>query len=413
MKVLQINVTANWGSTGHIAEQINLQAQQRGWDTYIAYGRHATPSKSKLIKCGSQLQVYEHYAEYCLLDNDGLASRLATRKLIREISELKPDIIHLHNIHDHWLNYKILFDYLNTLGIPIVWTIHDCWAFTGDCCHFTAFGCERWKTGCSQSCPYRKSRFCGNFSNRTEEHYKLKKRLFLSTRNLSLVPVSKWLEGVVRDSFLKEKNIQTIYNGVDTEVFHPLKDTEAVLKKYGLENTRYVMGVATAWSERKGFPDYCKLAALIEDDIKIVLVGLNSKKIKEAEKYGIIGIARTENVLELAALYNGASIILNLSYEETFGLTTVEGFACGTPSIVYNSTASPELVSPDTGIIVNPGDVEGIAAAVRRIMENPAHFTLENCRRRAVENFNKDQQFAKYISLYKSLLQTINSNELM
>ena len=101
---LQINVTANWGSTGKIAEQIGLCAMKHGWESYVAYGRMKNPSGSKLIKIGSQMDVYEHYAESVFLDNEEMASRHASKKFIKKIDEIKPDIVHLHNIHDHYLN---------------------------------------------------------------------------------------------------------------------------------------------------------------------------------------------------------------------------------------------------------------------------------------------------------------------
>ena len=403
-KLLQINVTANWGSTGKIAEQINVMAQKQGWSTYIAYGRYSNPSESQLIRVGSDLNVYEHYAEHICLDNDGLSSRNTTRKLVKVIKGIKPDIIHLHNIHDHWLNYKILFEYLNTLDVPVVWTQHDCWAFTGDCGYFSQLACNQYASGCSETCPFRKKTITRRFVNHTKQHYELKKGLFSATRKLTLVPVSHWLEGVLKESFLKDKRIKTIYNGVDISVFRPIENFGDVLKKFGLDGVPYVVGVATAWSERKGFADYCKLSVMMPQGVRIVLVGLDEKLRKNAEKNGIIGIARTDNIEELVALYNGAAIVMNLSYEETFGLTTVEGFACGRPGIVYGATASPELVTNETGIVVEPGDVVGVARAVGGILEKGKSYYTDACRRRAVEYFDKDKCFEEYLQLYERLL---------
>jgi len=402
-KLLQINVTVNWGSTGKIAEQINRLAQQKGWVTYIAYGRYANPSDSESLHIGNSFYVYEHYLEHQLCDNDGLASRLATRRLVEKIDEIHPNLIHLHNIHDHWLNYRILFEYLNTLDIPIVWTQHDCWSFTGDCGYFSQLACNQWIGECTRDCPYRNGMFMRRFINNTTKHYNLKKELFSATKNLTLVPVSHWLEGILKQSFLKDKPIRTILNGVDMNVFKPIDDTWKTLKKYGLESIPYVVGVATAWSERKGFKDYCRLAQRMSDGVKIVLVGLSEKLHEEASEYGIIGIPRTENVGELVALYNGASIVMNLSYEETFGLTTVEGFACGTPSIVYNATASPELVTSDTGIVCEPGDIEGVASAVGKLLsvQKPVYA----CRKRAVECYDKNDRYHEYLDLYEDLLE--------
>lgn len=402
-KLLQIDACLNSGSTGRITEDIAKMAMNQGWECYIIHGSRYVnhPSVMKSFSPGSVADEYLHYAEYYLFDNDGLASQKATYRAIEYIEQLHPSIIQLHDIHDHWLNYKILFDYLNTLDIPIVWTQHDCWSFTGDCGYFSQLACSQYVSGCTNDCPYRKNPIPRRIINHAKEHYELKKLLFCKTKNLTLVPVSHWLEGVIKKSFLKDKSIQTIQNGIDVNVFRLADDVDKTLKKYGLNHTKYVMGVATAWSERKGFADYCKLAAKMPKDVKIVLVGLDDKLRKNAEKFSIVGLKRTDNVDELVALYNGASIVMNLSYEETFGLTTVEGFACGTPSIVYNATASPELVTPETGIIEEPGDINGVAEAIRQLLsvEKP----VKACRERAVKYFNKDDRFQEYINLYEKM----------
>lgn len=395
--IFQINVTANSGSTGRIAEQINMMAGKSGWKTYLAYGRDVQPCQSELIHIGNMLQVYEHYAEHRLFDNDGLASRLATRQLIGKIMEIKPDVIHLHNIHDHWLNYRILFDYLNTLDTPIVWTQHDCWSFTGFCGHYTMMNCDKWRTTCD-SCPMKKHRF-----EKTRKHFLLKKELFSATKNMVLIPVSHWLESQLKESFLKHHPIRPILNGVDIDVFHPI-DSILVRKKYGISDSPYIVACATSWSIRKGLKDYIALSKIIDKGVKIVLVGLSEKQIEQISPYGIVCIPRTESVLELAALYSGAEIVMNLSYEETFGLTTVEGFACGTPSIVYNSTASPELITSETGIVVAPGDIEAVSSAVGQIMKVGKKNFSSACRMRAETNYNKNDRYNDYVNLYEELM---------
>jgi len=232
----------------------------------------------------------------------------------------------------------------------------------------------------------------------------VKKRLFTATKNLTLVPVSEWLTKEIEKSFLKEVPVHTILNGIDTKIFQHVDDIEQTLSRYGLLNKKYVLGVATIWSERKGFEDYCQLAPLMPEGVKIVLVGLNEKMQEKAKQYGIIGISRTDNIGELVALYNGAEIVMNLSYEETFGLTTVEGFACGTPGIVYNATASPELITPETGIIVEPGDVQGVGDAVSTILNKGKRYYSEACRMRAVECYDQRNAFAKYLKLYNLMI---------
>ena len=395
--IFQINVTANSGSTGRIAEQINQLAGKRGWETYLAYGRNMQPCQSKLIQVGNMLQVYEHYAEHRIFDNDGLASRLATKHLIDKLKKIKPDVIHLHNIHDHWLNYRLLFEYLNTLDTPIVWTQHDCWSFTGGCGHYTMVKCNKWLTTCD-NCPQKTHLF-----EKTKKHFELKKKLFSSTKQMVLIPVSHWLESQIKDSFLNNCQIKPILNGVDVDVFRPV-DSSIVRERYGIGNDPYLVACATSWSIRKGLRDYVALSKVIDKEVKIVLVGLSEKQIEQISPCGIVCIPRTESIQELVALYSGAEIVMNLSYEETFGLTTVEGFACGVPSIVYNSTASPELITSHTGIVVAPGDIEAVSSAVYQIMRMGKKRYSSACRMRAETTYNKNDKYNEYVDLYEELI---------
>lgn len=398
-KLLQINVTVNWGSTGRIVEQIGILAQQAGFESYVAYGRYANPTKLETIKVGNCFSVYGHYLEYRLFDNDGLASRYATIQLIKKIEKLQPDIIHLHNIHDHWLNYQILFEYLNTLNIPVVWTQHDCWSFTGGCGYFSLNNCDKWQRGCN-NCLLKQDLL--PLKDQTKRHFEKKKRLFRGIKNLTLVPVSHWLETQIKRSFLNKKRIVPIYNGVDIRGFCP--GESKVKAQYGVEGKVLLVGVAIVWSTRKGLSDFIKLAAMLPDNIVIMLVGVNDKQ-KRNFPNNIIGVDKTQKIEELVNIYRGADIVLNLSYEETFGLTTVEGLACGTPGVVYNATASPELITPETGIVVEPGDLDGVLNAVNIIMNNGKSTYSKACRERAVKFFNKEDRFADYISLYKDLIK--------
>ena len=397
--LLQINVSANWGSTGRIAEQINQIAQQQGWNTFIAYGRSSNESKSELIQVGSKWQVYEHYFEHLLFDNDGLASRHATRQLVRKIRDIQPDIIHLHNIHDHWINYELLFEYLSTVSVPVIWTQHDCWSFTGGCKYYSSVNCKNWQNGCSK-CPF-KERALFPIVEKTRRHFNKKRHLFTSVANLTLVPVSHWLEVEIQKSFLGGNRVHTIYNGINTDIFHPQESD--IKSKYNIRNKHLLLGIASTWEPRKGLSDYVRLSEYLPDDTVILLVGLDKKHINNIPS-GIIGLRRTQNVEELVKIYSAADIVLNLSHEETFGLTTVEGFACGTPSIVYNATASPELVTLETGIVVEPGDIQGVANAVAEILGNGKEYYSEACRKRAVEFYDKDKCFKKYFELYERLI---------
>ena len=388
--LLQINVKSNCGSTSRIAEHIGLRAKAAGWDSYLAYGRDNNPSQLKLIKIENKLSVYWHYIEAKLFDREGLSSRLATLYLIRKIKSIKPDVILLHNIHDHWLNYKILFEYLNKTHIPVVWTFHDCWAFTGHCFHFVEVGCEKWKAGC-YSCPQR-NKFC----DRSNRNWNLKKSLFGAHPNLTVVPVSQWMGDFVEESFLKTKKIRVIHNGIDTNVFHP--DTDALKQRDGKFR---ILAVSSVWPKSKGLEDIIQLRSLIPDKFVITVVGLSEEQINSLP-IGIVGIRRTKNLKELVQYYSSADVLINTTYADTFPTVNLEALACGTPVITYRTGGSPEAVDEKTGIVIPQGDVELLAKSIRLLECSP--LNSDDCRNRAVEFFNKDKCFDKYIQLFNYLI---------
>ena len=369
-RLLQINLCSNVLSTGKICEGIGNAAIQRGWESYIAYGLNRTnPSVSKTYKIGGRYYLYLPYLESLLFDNHsiGLACTCATKKLIREIETIRPDVIHLHTIHCYYLNLRVLFEYLSGINIPIVWTLHDCWAFTGHCSYFSYVNCQKWKSGCFE-CPQKKEYPKSIVLDNSSRNYEIKKRLFNNVPNLSLITVSKWLQGLVQESFLKKHRLHTIYNGVDRSIFKPTTDKE-FRRKYGIENKFVMVGVASSWSRRKGIEDYCKLASEIDDDKCIIMIGMDAKQQQQTPR-NIIHINRTYDANELAMIYSMSDVVLNLSYEETFGMTTVEGLACGTPGIVYDTTASPELLNEKTGIVVPAGDIQKLKEAIKTIQTN-------------------------------------------
>lgn len=394
--LLQIDVCCNWGSTGKIAEQIGLLAEKQGWTVYQVWGRHKNPSKLTDIKVGNMLGVYEHYAENILLDNEGLASRCATRKLIKKIDKIKPDVVQLHDIHNHWLNYKILFEYLIEKQIPVVWTQHDQWATTGHCC-YNLVGCELWKTEC-HDCPM--SRWYS--LDKSRRNFNLKKRLCAGLKSLTIVPVSEWLADNMRQSHLKDRPIEVIHNGIDINVFKPVESS--TIKDERIEGKIMLLGVAAPWSERKGLQDYIALSKILPPEYVIVLIGLDKEQI-ESLPDNMVGVGRTQNQAELAAFYSLADILLSLSTGETFGMTMAEAYGCSTPVIVYDNTAQPEIVTPETGRVVKTGDIEALATTIRefRDTEFKKHHSAD-CRKRAEECFDKDKCFEKYVELYERLV---------
>lgn len=392
-KLLQLNECLNF-STGKITQSIGETAMRNGWDSYIAYSSRESlvSCKSKVIKVGSKIDPYIHYAENLLLDREGLSSRCATKKLVEQIKAIHPDVVQLHSLHDHWLNYKILFEYLNTTDIQVVWTFHDCWAMTGHCMHFVTKNCDRWKTGCYDC--LMKGEYPKSLVDRSRKNWELKKSMFAGCKNLSVVACSDWIADFARESFLKDKRIITIHNGVDLSLFKPQFKTES--KKYK------IIAVSSPWYPAKGELDIYKLRSILSDEeFEIIMVGLSEDQMKKLPE-GIRGIQRTQNVNELAKLYSESDVLINPTYADTFPTVNLEALACGTPVITYRTGGSPEAVDEKTGYVVGQGDIEGLADAIRKMKEHP--LSSEDCRKRAEEHFNKDKCFEKYIELYESLI---------
>lgn len=403
LTLLQINSALNYGSTGRIAEKIGLLAQENGFETFIAHGpRYKNASEQKSYQVVSPLGEKLHGVQSLLLDRHGLASARETHRLVEQIKAISPDIIHLHNLHGYYLNYEVLFRYLSSVDIPIVWTLHDCWSFTGHCSYFDYIGCERWKTEC-HDCPlvhsYPKSLFVDN----SRDNYRRKKTAFTSVKNMTLVPVSEWLGGLVRDSFLGKYPVNVIHNGTDLTTFTPGCGLD-LNARFGTAGKKYVLGVAAPWSQRKGLDDVAALAGKLDSEkYRIVLVGLSPKQISELPA-GIIGLERTQNVAELAGYYAGADVFINPTLEDNFPTTNIEALACGTPVVTYRTGGSPEAISPETGLVVEKGNVDELASAVETICGNGKSAYAVACRVRAVENYDKDKCFGEYISLYLKLL---------
>ena len=402
-KLFQINATLNCGSTGRIAEQIGLLAQQNGYEVYIAHGsRYKNPSQLHSIQVVTPLEERLHGVYSLLFDRHGLASTRQTARLVEHIKKIRPDIIHLHNIHGYYLNYEVLFRYLAEADIPVVWTLHDCWSFTGHCTYFDYAGCEKWKIGCG-ACPlkimYPRSLFVDNSRN----NYIRKKVAFTSVKNLTVVPVSYWLGDLAKQSFLRNYPMSIIHNGTDLITFSP--DAAIDLNKtFGTAGKKYILGVAAPWSQRKGLDDAVELSRKLDfSEYQILLVGLSKEQFMDLPPE-VIGIGRTQNAQELAGYYAGADVFINPTLEDNFPTTNIEALACGTPVVAYNTGGSPEAVSPETGLVVEKGNVAELAAAVETVCTNGRAAYFANCRRRAEERYDKNKCFGEYLQLYEGML---------
>ena len=406
-KLLQINPVIRINtSTGRIMQEIGELAMSKGWESYIAYsyGRDGIkPCDSKLVPVGSKADVAWHGLVTRLTDRHGLASEGATRAFIREIERIQPDIIHIHNIHGYFLNYRVLFDYLAQCNIPVMWTVHDCWLYTGHCYHYSYIGCNKWKTECVQ-CPQRKMFPSSWWADRSKQNFRDKKAAFTSLpkERFTIVPVSDWIKGEMQHSFLKEYDLRVIHNGIDTNVF-TIYDPAEVKKKYQLEGKRIILGVASIWCEEKGWNDFMRLAERLNENERLVLVGVDEKHQAMLPK-NVTGIRRTENIRQLAELYSAAEAFVNPTWQDNYPTVNLEAIACGTPVVTFRTGGSIEAVTEHTGLVVEQGDVDGLLKAVRIIEERGKAHYQQPCRSYALKNFKKEDRYAEYLKLYDELI---------
>lgn len=400
MRVLQINSVCGVGSTGKIAVGIHNLLKSKGHGSCIAYGRGVPRNCDSTIKIGNRIDNYIHVALTRLFDRHGFGSKRATRKFIKKIKQYNPDIIHLHNIHGYYLNVKILFDFLKSTNIPTVWTLHDCWSFTGHCSHFDFIGCDKWTMLCNK-CPekksYPKSMLCDN----SGKNFLDKKTIFTGLNNFTLVSPSYWLTTLVKRSFLKHYPVQVINNGVDIDIFKP---TESDFRdRYNLGDKYVILGVASVWSDRKGLRYFIDLSDEISEDEVIVIVGLTNKQIKQIPKK-IIGITKTNNAKELAEIYTCADVYINPTLEDTFPTTNIEALSCGTPVVTFNTGGSPESICSSNGIILNSdADSSKILESARDIYMSKS-LMKNSISEDAKEKYDSDKNFMKYIELYDMLV---------
>lgn len=395
MKVLQINTVVNSGSTGRIAEDIGKTLIDSGYESCIAYGRGDRPSASKLFKIGNSKDIYAHYFKTLLFDQHGLGSKKSTLKLLEHIRRINPDLIHLHNIHGYYINYQLLFEFLNKTKIKLVWTLHDSWSYTGHCSFYESVNCEKWKIECS-NCPKTKMYPKSIYLDNSKSNFNLKKNLF-SKSNAVIVTPSKWLAKEVSGSFLKNLSCRVINNGLNLEVFKSsFFNFKPVNKK------KVVLGVASIWDERKGLKDFIKLSNLIKQEFIVVLIGLNDKQIKSLPNH-IKGIKRTENIDELVSWYQNAFVFFNPTYQDNFPTTNIEALACGTPVITYETGGSPEAVDSKTGFVLLKGAYNLVPEILKEIDGNYHNYSLF-ARQRAEKLFNKNDRYQDYINLYQDLI---------
>ena len=375
MKVLLINSVCGVGSTGKICQDLYWALKKQGHICKIAWGRKkgGTVPEADTIQIGTQFDCYLHALSTRIFDNTGFCSQRATEGFIERAKVYDPDVIHLHNIHGYYINIRILFNFLKVCKKKIIWTLHDCWSFTGHCVHMDFVGCQKWKTQCFL-CPQKSDYPRSLLLDRSYKNYREKKELFTGIEDLHIVTPSFWLEGLVKESFLKEYPVTVVHNGIDATVFHPT--VSDIRKHYGLEERRIVLGVAYQWTARKGYQDMLRLAALLpKDKYKVVLIGVNEKQIKELPR-SILGIPRVQGQ-DLNKWYSAADVFVNPTYEEVFGMVNVEAQLCGTPVVSYRTGGCPETKISENCFFLEKGDVQSMVRLVKQIEpKNPSEINV-------------------------------------
>ena len=403
MRVAHINVTSEL-STGRIATDICAVLTQHGHKALLCYSRGYPPRQVPSYHIGNTVDVWAHAAFARVLDRAGFFSRAATRRLVKQLALYKPDVVHLHNLHGYYLDLRTLFAYLAKAGVPVVWTLHDCWPFTGHCAYYTMRRCDRWREGCGH-CPQLRAYPASLWLDQSRRNWLEKRKAIGAVPNITLVTPSLWLGGEVRRSFLGKRPIRVIPSGLDLTVFRPCDEPELIrdiVKRYDMRELgakKILLSVASVWEDRKGLSDLIALSKQIRPDMMILVLGLTREQCYDLPDT-MLGIPRTQSIRELRALYTIADVCLSLSHEETQGMTLLEALACGTQVLCYNATALPEIVTPETGAVVPEGDIPAVAAACARLCDSPK--TTQACLARAAQ-YEKHRQFAMYVGLYEEL----------
>lgn len=394
MKVVQIN-TFSYKATGSIMMNLHMLMKKQGIDSYVVWGRGRRSENDHEISMTDNFGVMLHGIYSRITDKTGFSSKRATKRLIKKLKQIKPDIIHIHNLHGYYINIELLFKYIREEKIKIVWTLHDCWPFTGHCAYFDMIGCKKWKE-CCYDCEQSKTYPASKVVDNSKWNFIKKKELFLGL-DITLVSVSKWLANVVKESFLGNYPVEVIYNGIDLSVFKPTKSDFRA--KNDLEHKFIILGVASEWTERKGLKDFIKLSEKLDDKYKVVLVGLSNKQRKEVGN-NILCLPRTNNIRELVEIYSASDVFLNASVEETMGMTTVEAMASGTVPIVYNATALPEVLDKDPSKIVQKHDIDAVLQIIKRI---PKETICSELFVKISKEYDKNIKFMQYIDLYERI----------
>ena len=373
--------------------QLSCVAEENGFIAYkaVSSSRSNLPQKDdKTIFIGNTLERNLHILLSKYTGLNGCFSHIGTYLFLRKVKKIKPDVIHLHNLHNSYINLSMLFKFIKKHNIKTVWTLHDCWSFTGKCPHFQISKCNKWEFGCN-NCPSLSS-YPVSKLDRTSKMYNLKKKWFTGASNMTIVTPSKWLAGLVKKSFLKDYPVKVINNGIDLSVFKPTDSSFRSDNK--LEDKFIILGVASPFTNAKGYDVFFELSKRIDKSKKIVLVGLTKKQISNLPQ-NIIGIEQTASREELAKIYSSADVFVNPTREDNFPTVNIEALACATPVITFNTGGSSEILDETCGIVVPCDDVEALLNAICSV-----NVDSLSCKKKAMQ-YDRGEKFRKYISVYQ------------
>lgn len=399
MKILQINSNYGIGSTGKNLEEIQIWMENNNHEIYIACSSECDSNKDCYgIETPTGKKI--HWIKSILLGKQAFFSKKATIKLIRYIQKVSPDIIHLNNLHDNYINFKLLGEYLIKEQIPTVLTLHDCWFYTGKCCHYVSSKCYKWKTEC-YNCPRVRKDNKSLFLDRANIMHKTKKYIFENMEFLAVIGVSDWITSEAKESILKNaKIIRRIYNWIDTDIFKPINTN--LKERLNLNEFKILLGISSYWTKEKGIFDFIKIAEKMPDNYRIVLIG--KIKINEKLPNKIIVVDEIQDSHVLNEFYNMADVFLNLSVEESFGKVTAESLAAGTPVITYDQTASPEIICEECGFSVETSNIDQVIDKMKELIKNGKKRYSLNCTKHATTNFNKNTNIKEYEKIYNELM---------
>lgn len=403
MKVAYINSVVGYGSTGRIVYQLS---HMDGIQGKVYYGRKENNTDADAYRMTKFIGNAKHAMSTFVKGNHGFSNTQETKDMVEDLMKFNPSLVHLHNLHGFYLDMEVLFEFLRETQVPVVWTLHDCWSFTGHCAHFEASGCEKWKNGCEGRCPgalsypYTFNPYCA------KKNYAKKNELvhLLGRNQMTIVTPSNWLEDRVKESFLKDFPVRTIHTGINTEVFY--YRNSVFRKHHDIINKYMILAVASVWYKDKGLDDLVRIANHLKQNQVLVIVGVNERQKHLFTGLNVICVNRTADVNELCEIYSSADVLINPTYQDTFPTVNLEAMACGTPVITYQTGGSPESLTNKTGIVIEKGNVQEMEHTIEQLQKKEIILESKHCVEQA-RRYKEENMLLAYRALYVDKVGTL------